>query len=103
MECRAQAQDQGPDLREPEVFHLARRVTAEYMQAVTDVAQATVDGADPGQIFRLIVHQARNLIGAASSTIGTLGPELTNLTIRAADGAHAERLPVGATIPVEGT
>jgi hypothetical protein len=81
----------------------SRAQAADYLQAVADVAQATVDGRDPGEVFGLIVHVARTLIGAASSTIGTIRPEPTSLTIRAADGASAERLQVGAPIPVEGT
>jgi signal transduction histidine kinase len=67
------------------------------------VAQATVDGRDPGEVFGLIAHHARSLIGAASSAIGTLGPDLTTLTIHAVGGASAERLQVGASIPVAGT
>jgi len=67
------------------------------------VAQATVDGRAPGEVFGLIVHHARSLTDAASSVIGTLSSDHTMLTIRAADGASAERLQVGASIPVEGT
>jgi hypothetical protein len=43
---------------------------ADYLRSVADVAQVTVDGADASEVFGLIVHEARNLIGAASSTIG---------------------------------
>jgi signal transduction histidine kinase len=77
--------------------------TADYLLAVADVAQATVNGADPDAVYQRIAQQARSLIGAAASTIGLLGPDRTTLTIRAADGARAERLPVGSTIPVAGT
>jgi signal transduction histidine kinase len=79
------------------------RRPADYLQAVADVAQATVSGVDPGEVYRLIVRQARNLIGAASATIVTLAPDATGVTIRAADGASAERLELGARVPVKGT
>jgi hypothetical protein len=81
----------------------SRRQSAEYLQAVADVAQATVDSRDPGEVFRLIARLARTLSGAASSTIGTLGPGPTSLTIHAAEGASSERLRVGTPVSLGGT
>jgi signal transduction histidine kinase len=75
----------------------------EYLRAIGDVAQATVDREDPGEVFRRIAVDARTLVGAASSTIATLEPDRTRLRIRAASGARAEMLQVEAVIPVEGT
>jgi len=73
------------------------------LQAIGDVAQATVDQEQPGEVFRRIVVDARTLVGAASSTVGTLEPDRTTLSIRAASGAAAEMLQVGARVPVEAT
>jgi signal transduction histidine kinase len=77
--------------------------TSTYLQAITDVAQVTVDGVDADEVFRRIARDARTLVGAASSTIGTLASDPTGLTIRAADGARAELLEAGSVVPVEGT
>src|SRR5918912_430391 len=74
-----------------------------YLRAIGDVAQATVDQEDPSEVFRRIAVDARTLVGAASSTIATLEPDRTSLRIRAASGARAELLQVGATVPVHGT
>jgi signal transduction histidine kinase len=83
--------------------HPRTGIALEYLRAIGDVAQATVDREDPSEVFRRIAVDARTLVGAASSTIGTLEPDRTSLRIRAASGARAEMLQVGAAVPVEGT
>lgn len=76
---------------------------SEYLRAIGDVAQATVDREHASDVFRRIVGDARTLVGAASSTIGILEPGGTSLRIGAASGARAELLPVGGTLPLAGT
>src|SRR5262245_40000481 len=72
----------------------------EYLRAVADVAQATVDGADPDDVFDRIVRSARGLIGSTTAILGILDADQTHLVRRAAVGARNEALPVGEVRPV---
>src|SRR5205823_3348268 len=87
----------------PQAARRAPARAAEYLRAIDDVARATVDGADPDEVFGRIAREARHLIGAVTSMLGILDPERTSLTRRAADGARAELLRVGEVRPVDET
>jgi signal transduction histidine kinase len=87
----------------PRATRRAPARTAEYLRAIDDVARATVDGADPDEVFGRIVRAARSLIGAATSILGLLDADRTHLVRRAAVGARDDVLPVGQVMPVEQT
>lgn len=80
-----------------------RASSTSYLRALGEVAQATLDGAEPSDVFRRIAREARLLVGAESAAIGTFGPGPEILTIRGADGAGAERLEPGAQVPLAQT
>jgi signal transduction histidine kinase len=96
-----------PETRTRQLRTTRRRPSArpaEYLQAIADIAQVTLDGADSDAVFGLIVHKARLLVGGAFSTIGSLSEgEPVLLTLRAAEGERAALLQVGSAVPIAHT
>ena len=94
------------------------------LRAVADVAQAILDGADVDETFRRVAREARLLVGAQTSVVGTLvegdreggadgesdmGKEGEGnvkgawLRVRAVEGPPASRVRPGMVVPVART
>lgn len=62
------------------------------LDGVREIATTILERGDPRETLELVARRARELVGADVATIATPNAEGEGLTVRVADGLHAERL-----------
>ncbi|HYM51710.1 MAG TPA: GAF domain-containing sensor histidine kinase [Candidatus Limnocylindrales bacterium] len=76
-----------------------------WLEAVRDIGNAILTGQPAETVLRAVAHDARELVGAATSAIVMVAQEggpASDLTITVADGAHADQLH-HLPVPMEGS
>ena len=76
-----------------------------WLEAVRKIGDAILTGQDLEAVLKTVAHDARELAGAATSTIvvpGLEGDSETGLTVTIADGAYADELS-GLRVPMDGS
>ena len=79
-----------------------RKRQDDRLQAVLEVAQATLEGRREEELLRLIAQRARALVESALSMVVLPDPDGETLTIAAADGQRADAI-LGSQVPLAGS
>jgi len=80
------------------------RRRSQWLDAVREISSSILTGAEDDRVLQIVVRRARELVDAATATIVMPASDdgTKPLTIRVADGAHAEEL-AGLPVPMEGS
>ncbi|HKF16374.1 MAG TPA: PAS domain S-box protein [Candidatus Dormibacteraeota bacterium] len=79
-----------------------RKRQDDRLQAVLEVAQATLEGGREEELLRLIAQRARALVESALSMVVLPDPDGETLTIAAGDGQRADAI-LGSQVPLAGS
>jgi two-component system, NarL family, sensor histidine kinase DevS len=93
----------GVAIENARLYDEARR-RGQWLEAVREISSSILAGTDIDGVLQIIVRRARELVDAATATIvaPTPGGDRDSLTIKVADGAHAQQL-IGLPVPTQGS